>query len=126
MRVFANEETQRVAQEMEVAKSERVTRRSLSELVQRQSRFVFRIAYAMLRNVQDAEDVVQEVFLKLFRSGAWEEMRDERAFLARTAWRMAVDHLPKRNAVNFQVKKRAGDECAIALAPSRWQWMRMR
>ena len=67
------------------------------DLVQRQSRFVFRIAYAMLRNVQDAEDVVQEVFMKLFRSGAWEEMRDERAFLARTAWRMAVDKLPERN-----------------------------
>ena len=67
------------------------------DLVQRQSRFVFRIAYAMLRNVQDAEDVVQEVFMKLFRSGAWEEMRDERAFLARTAWRMAVDRLPERN-----------------------------
>ena len=66
-------------------------------LVHRQSRFVFRIAYAMLRNVQDAEDVVQEVFLKLFRSGAWEGMRDERAFLARTAWRVAVDRLPERN-----------------------------
>src|SRR4051812_20814528 len=66
------------------------------DLVERQSRFVFRIAYAMLRNVQDAEDVVQEVFLKLFRGGAWEEMRDERAFLARTAWRMAVDRLPHR------------------------------
>lgn len=66
-------------------------------LVHRQSRFVFRIAYAMLRNVQDAEDVVQEVFLKLFRSGAWEEMRDERAFLARTAWRVAVDRLPERS-----------------------------
>ena len=67
------------------------------DLVQRQSRLVFRIAYAMLRNVQDAEDVVQEVFMKLFSSGAWEEMRDERAFLARTAWRMAVDRLPERN-----------------------------
>jgi len=67
------------------------------DLVQRQSRFVFRIAYAMLRNVQDAEDVVQEVFLKLFRNGAWEDMRDERAFLARTAWRIAVDRLPQRS-----------------------------
>jgi len=67
------------------------------DLVHRQSRFVFRIAYAVLRNVQDAEDVVQEVFLKLFRSGAWEEMRDERALLARTAWRMAVDRLPDRS-----------------------------
>lgn len=59
-------------------------------LVTRQSRFVFRIAYAVLRNADDAEDVVQETFLKLFRSGAWAAVQDERAFLARAAWRMAV------------------------------------
>lgn len=32
-------------------------------LVNRQSRFVFRIAYSLLRNSHDAEDVVQETFL---------------------------------------------------------------
>jgi len=52
----------------------------------------------MLRNVQDAEDVAQEVFLKLFRNGAWELMRDERAFLARTAWRVSMHHLPNRSS----------------------------
>lgn len=62
-----------------------------SELVDRQSRFVFRVAYARLRNVEDSEDVVQETFLKIFRSHAWERMVDERAFLARTAWRLAGD-----------------------------------
>jgi len=66
------------------------------ELVHRQSRFVFRVAYAVLRNVHDAEDAVQDTFLKLYRSGAWQEMQDERAFLARSAWRIAVDKLPKR------------------------------
>jgi RNA polymerase sigma-70 factor (ECF subfamily) len=59
-------------------------------LVERQSRFVFRVAYAVLRNVEDAEDVVQETFLKLFRTRAWTQMQDERRFLARMAWRMAV------------------------------------
>ncbi len=61
-------------------------------LVERQSRFVFRVAYAILRNASDSEDVVQETFLKVFRSGAHKRMEDERAFLARTAWRIAVDH----------------------------------
>lgn len=59
-------------------------------LVERQSRFVFNVAYAVLRNAEDAEDVVQDTFLKLFRSGAWKQMRDERGFLARAAWRLAV------------------------------------
>src|SRR5688572_7132602 len=66
-----------------------------ASLVNRQSRFVFRIAYAVLRNSHDAEDAVQETFLKLYRTGAWQRMDDERAFLARVAWRIAVDRIPK-------------------------------
>ena len=62
-----------------------------SLLVYRQHRFVFRVAFALLRNRQDAEDVAQETFLKLYRNGRWREMRDERAFLARAAWRLALD-----------------------------------
>jgi RNA polymerase sigma-70 factor (ECF subfamily) len=65
-------------------------------LVERRSRFVFRVAYAILRNVADAEDVVQETFFKLFRSGAWRDVQDEKAFLARASWRMAVDRRRRR------------------------------
>lgn len=72
--------------------------------VQRQSRFVFRVAYAVLRHAHDAEDVVQEVFLKLYRNGAWKEMRNEQAFLARTVWRMAVDRLPKHSEQEEEVE----------------------
>jgi RNA polymerase sigma-70 factor, ECF subfamily len=69
-------------------------------LVHGQSHFVFQVAYAMLRNSHDAEDVVQETFLSLYRSGAWQQMNDERAFLARATWRQAIDRLranPRRN-----------------------------
>ncbi len=62
-------------------------------LVRRQSQFVFRVAFSVVRNVQDAEDVVQETFLKIYRLGAWTDMQDERAFLARTAWRAAVGRI---------------------------------
>ena len=73
---------------------------AFESLVHRQSRFVFRVAYAMLRNTHDAEDVVQETFMSLCRSGAWRQLKDERAFLARAAWRQAVDRIranPKRH-----------------------------
>ncbi|MGA2133050.1 MAG: sigma-70 family RNA polymerase sigma factor [Bryobacteraceae bacterium] len=66
-----------------------------ADLVARQSRFVFRVAYALLRNAHDAEDAVQETFLKLYRGGAWEAIENERAFLARVAWRVSVDKLRK-------------------------------
>ena len=64
-------------------------------LVQRQSRFVFRVAYAVLLNSHDAEDTVQETFLKLYRNGGWRNLSNERAFLARAAWRIAVDRRPR-------------------------------
>jgi RNA polymerase sigma-70 factor (ECF subfamily) len=66
-----------------------------SELVQRQWRFVFRVAYAVLRHAHDAEDAVQETFLKIYRKGAWRNIENERAFLARVAWRTAVDRKPR-------------------------------
>jgi RNA polymerase sigma-70 factor (ECF subfamily) len=66
-------------------------------LVHRQSRFVFRVAYAVLLNSHDAEDAVQETFLKLYRNRGWQHLDNERAFLARVAWRIAADKRP-RNA----------------------------
>ncbi len=65
------------------------------ELVARQARFMFQVAFGLLRNKQDAEDAVQEAFLKLYRGEAWLRMENEKGFLARTVWRVALDHLPK-------------------------------
>ena len=67
-------------------------------LVHRQSRFVFRVAYAVLLNAHDAEDAVQETFLKLYRNRGWEQAENERAYLARVAWREAIDMRPRRSA----------------------------
>jgi RNA polymerase sigma-70 factor (ECF subfamily) len=59
--------------------------------VERNMRFVFRVAWALLRNRSDADDVVQECFLRLYRKRAWHTLDDEHAFLARVVWRMARD-----------------------------------
>ena len=76
-------------------------------IVMRQSRFAFRIAYSVLRNASDAEDVIQETFLKLYRSGAWRHIDDERAFLARAVWRMAVERRPKRRGESAPTQSEA-------------------
>jgi RNA polymerase sigma-70 factor (ECF subfamily) len=65
-------------------------------LVERQSTFIFRVAFAVLRNTHDAEDAVQETFLKLYRTSAWCNIRDERSFIAKIAWRIAVRSLKRR------------------------------
>ncbi len=60
-----------------------------TEFVQRHARFAYQVAYARLRNPSDAEDAVQEALLKLYRAGRWRSAESERAFLARTVWRVA-------------------------------------
>lgn len=69
--------------------------REFAAIVDRQAQFMFRVAYSLLRNAHDAEDAVQEAFLKLYRGEAWRRMEDERAFLARTVWRLALDCIRK-------------------------------
>ena len=66
-----------------------------SLLVDRHACLMYRIAFSLLRNAQDAEDAVQEVLLKLYRSAAWQKMNDEKAFLARSVWRVALDRRPR-------------------------------
>jgi RNA polymerase sigma-70 factor (ECF subfamily) len=89
-----------------------------TEFVERQSRFVFKVARAVLRNAQDAEDIVQEVFLKLYRNNAWETMSDERAFLARSTWRLSVGRVrTRRNVVPQQdSRERQPDPEQVLLA----------
>ena len=58
--------------------------------VLRHNRFLFRVAFAILRNHADAEDAAQETFLKLYRLGGWESANNEKGFLAKAAWRIAV------------------------------------
>lgn len=82
----------------------------IARLVERQARVVFRVAYSVLRNVHDAEDVVQETFLKVHRACRWDSMIDERAFLARTAWRIAVDRLPNARVAGLDFDIPSGGE----------------
>ena len=56
------------------------------------STLAFRVAFSVLRQRQDAEDVAQEAFLKAFR--AFHQLRDRdrfRAWLVRMTWRLAID-----------------------------------
>jgi RNA polymerase sigma-70 factor (ECF subfamily) len=72
---------------LDVAES---ARRSFAELVELHSQLAFRVALAVTRNRQDAEDAVQESFLQLYRGGQWDQIEDQRGYMARVAWRMAV------------------------------------
>lgn len=64
----------------------------LSALVETYSALLFRVAYSILRSPTDAEDVVQDVFLRVLeRRAALPEVRDLRVWLVRIAWNLALD-----------------------------------
>jgi len=65
-------------------------------LAERHAHFMFKVAVGLLRDRHDAEDAVQEALLKLYRTGGWLHMEDEKAFLARTVWRVALDVAVRR------------------------------
>jgi len=88
-------------------------------VVERQTRLMFRVAYSLLRNAHDAEDAVQEAFLKLYRGDAWRRMEDEKAFLARTVWRVALDRPPKGSmedvaGMDLAATGESPEECAAS------------
>lgn len=65
----------------------------LEQLMRDYGRLVFSIAYSVLRNPQDAEDVAQEVFLRLMRYRyRLAFVHNERMFLGRMARTAALDH----------------------------------
>ena len=67
-------------------------RDELEDAVREDGRLVYKVAYSVLRNHHDAEDVAQETFLRFLRQRKhWAEIRDRRAWLAKVAWRAALD-----------------------------------
>jgi RNA polymerase sigma-70 factor (ECF subfamily) len=58
------------------------------------STLALRVAYGVVRNREDAEDVAQEAFAKAYRS--FHQLRDRerfRAWLVRMTWRLAIDRI---------------------------------
>ncbi len=72
----------------------------LESCIRQHARLLFKVAYGVLRNSHDAEDVVQEAFLRAHTSG-FDKVRDLRAWLATVAFRIAIDR--KRKPVELDV-----------------------
>ncbi len=62
------------------------------QLLRENQSLVYRIAFSVVRNRSDAEDVTQDVFLQAYRKWKGPEAGPIRSWLARVAWRMALNH----------------------------------
>lgn len=65
---------------------------AVSALVHAHGGLVFRVAYSVLRNAAEAEDTVQDVFLRVLQNpDALTGVVEVRAWLVRVAWNQALD-----------------------------------
>jgi RNA polymerase sigma-70 factor, ECF subfamily len=82
------------------------------------ARLLYRVAFSLLRHAEDAEDAVQDALLKLHRTGAWQGVADERAYLIRTVWHAAADRLATRKRLPVALGRPDDNDLdLLALAP---------
>lgn len=64
----------------------------ISALATEHSALLFRVAFSVLRNASDAEDVVQETFLRVLKNHRkLASIENPRIWLVRIAWNLALD-----------------------------------
>ena len=65
---------------------------AVAELVSQYAGTLYRVAYSVLRNSADAEDAVQETFVRVLRHReTLDEVRDHRVWLIRIVWNVVLD-----------------------------------
>ena len=65
---------------------------ALAAMVEEYAPTLYRVAFSVLRNAADAEDAVQEAFLRVLRHrDDVEEVRDRRVWLIRIVWNIVLD-----------------------------------
>ena len=87
-------------------------------LVERHSRDVFRLAYRMTRNEHDAEDVVQEAFLRAYRNlDRFEQRSNFGSWIYRIAANCAYDSLRARDRRQENALRETSDDTSDGPAP---------
>ena len=90
----------------------------VESLVREHSRLVFKVAYAAVRTRHDAEDIVQEVFLRVLRSqGRLAQVQDMKAWLARITWNVAKDR--RRGERDSEDIEQVAEPRSAAASPER-------
>lgn len=87
----------------------------LEAAVREHSRLVYRIAYSVLRDTEDAEDATQETFLRALKHGRrFADIDDPKAWLARVAWRVAVERRRGLERTSRQNEAFSDDTLSVA------------
>src|SRR3712207_9163327 len=86
----------------------------------RHRRLLFSVAYQMLGSVADAEDVVQDAWLR-WSAAPRDDVADARAYLVQITTRLALDRLgsarARRETYVRSEERRVGKECRSRWSP---------
>jgi RNA polymerase sigma-70 factor, ECF subfamily len=89
----------------------------VAAIVEAYSTLLFRIANSVLRSSTEAEDVVQDVFLRVLQHRvSLSDVRDMRVWLIRIAWNMALDR--RRRKRPEQLDEVFANSLASAMMPA--------
>ena len=104
---------------MTVGQAKRGDAEAFRLLVEQHSRPIFRVAYRMTGNEHDADDVVQETFLRAYRQlGRFEERANFGTWLHRIAINCALDLLRARGRHDKHTIKDEDDEMSRTIETS--------
>lgn len=74
----------------------------LEEAVHTYGSKLFRYVYTLLCSYQDAEDIVQDVFISAYQGHAGFDGKNISAWLYKIAYNKSIDHMRRNHAVSFQ------------------------
>lgn len=82
---------------------------SVAALVREHSGLLFRVAYSVVRNRSEAEDVVQDAFVRVLQQQEkLASVAEMRAWLVRIAWNLALDRKRRARVVQMDPEFAAG------------------
>lgn len=80
-------------------------RSAFAQLVQRHTTRFYAVAYRLLQNKEEAEDIVQEAFLKLWnKPELWNASKGAKftTWFYRLAYNLCIDHIRKKRSVSIE------------------------
>jgi len=85
--------------------------RAFAELVSRYEGALYRLAWRMLRSHEEARDVVQETFLRVFRAlSTYDQERRFSTWILRIATNLCIDHCRRRRIKWVSIDEREEDD----------------
>ncbi|TGN33115.1 RNA polymerase sigma factor [Lysinibacillus sp. S2017] len=73
----------------------------MEDLLEKYHRKIFRYCYHILRDIHDAEDATQEVFMKAFKSSSKTKITNSNAWLYKIAYNHCLNKLKRKSIVTF-------------------------